>query len=102
MNIEDAIRKLEWEWEKPNGFLSRLRRGTFDPEGFRRLLYILESVNIGDTPYLSRRFVELTWFIPLFVSWQVERVARHGGNPSEVESANNRILDVMYKVLGIP
>ena len=102
MEMQSVIAQLEQEWEQPGGFLGNLRMGIFDPAGFERLAKILESVEIGDTGTIDRRFVSLTWYIPIFMGWQRERLQEKGGDVRELEIATNRILGELERILGVP
>lgn len=102
MDAASAIPRLEKEWEQLDGFLGRLRLGSFDPDGLERLVNILQSIELTDATKLDRRFVELTWYIPLFMSWQRERVQEGGGDAREVDIATNKVLTLLHGILGIP
>jgi hypothetical protein len=102
MNVEDIIQRLDLEWDQPDGFLGRLRAGDFDSPGLERLLNILESIKFEDEQTINRRIVALIWFIPLFMTWQRERVEEHGGDSIELDAAFHRILNAIYAILGVP
>lgn len=102
MDIKTAIPKLEQEWERPGGFLGDLRTGHFCEEGFLRVLDILRSVDTTNLDKLDKRFVELTWFIPTFMSWQRERVQESGGDVKILDSAVQQVTELLYQVLGAP
>ncbi len=101
MEIQDAIPLLDNEWDRTSGFLGRLRQGFFDPEGLARLINTLQSVDLRDTTCLDRRFVALIWFIPLFMSWQVERVAEEGGDVHQLNVGMNKVFDAVTHILGV-
>jgi hypothetical protein len=101
-DVQTTIACLEAEWERSSGFLGLLRTGVFDPEGFGRLVQILESVDTGECTTLDRRFVSLTWYIPMFMSWQQERVRECGGSIEKLNAATNEILGLIESILGIP
>jgi hypothetical protein len=100
MRPNEAIPQLEVEWDLEKGFLGRLRRGDFDSPGAERLVELLERVEPnGDLP---GRFVELTWYIPIFLTWQEPRVSEHDGNVEQLRRVGTRILNALEKVLGTP
>jgi hypothetical protein len=99
---EDCIEALQHEWGDEDGCLWRLRQGVFDPEGFARLLMLLRMVEIGDATTVDRRFVALTWFIPLFMSWQKERVLAKGCSPADLRAAEDSVTEHLYRLLGVP
>jgi hypothetical protein len=103
MDTHRLIVRLEAEWDRSQGFLGRLRTGEFDPAGFERFEQLLRSVNLGDEETIDRRLVSLLWFVPLFMTWQRERVAEQGGDPDQVEAATQKITDILLRdVLGAP
>lgn len=95
------IKLLVNEWDLELGSLGKLRSGTFDGEGFQRLHSLLESIEVKGSS-IDRRLVSLIWYIPLFMSWQIERVREKRGNVEELEDTIERILGVLHKVLGVP
>lgn len=102
MDLLLSILNLEQEWEKPDGFLGRLRIGTFDHDGLERLMQLLQSIDVNDTTTFDRRFVSLLWYIPLFMSWQRERVHEQGGSVKDLNRAINRIQEQLERILGVP
>jgi hypothetical protein len=102
MKIESLITQLEKEWELSSGFLGNLRTGTFDPDGLARLIEILQSVNLEDATTLERRFVSLTWYIPLFMDWQRQRLREKGTDTSGLDSGINQIQSLLESILGVP
>lgn len=96
------IQRLEAEWDLSSGFLGRLREGHFDPVGFQRFEQLLGSIRLDQDKPLDRRFVSLTWYIPMFMSWQRERVQALGGNVKELEVATNKIQNRLEDLLGVP
>lgn len=102
MNTQTAIEKLNREWEPQSGFLGKVRYRTFDPEGLERLIQTLESIDIEEEKYLDRRLVSLLWFIPIFLEWQKPSFKEAGKDTQTLESAINKIMPLLYKILGVP
>ena len=102
MDAEETIKRLEGEWEQPEGFLGRLREGRFDPAGFERFEQLVKSINHYQDEVINRRLVSLLWYAPTFMSWQRERVAEEGGNIEELDSATTKILNLLEQILGVP
>jgi hypothetical protein len=100
MDSEQLISQIGSEWDKPNGFLGKLRDGYFDPQGLERLVALLRSVKPDEK--LERRLVSVIWYIPLFVSWQDERVQKRGGDMISFRKAENLLLEIIQDLLGIP
>lgn len=102
MDTSSLVSALEYEWED-GGFLEQLRQGKFDQAGYERLLSTLTNLRLSDDEeYVHRRVVELLWFIPLFMSWQKERVEEKGGNIALYEEAFHAVLQHIYRILGTP
>jgi len=101
MNVDNAITQLEFEWET-NGFLGKLRSGIFEKEGCERVEKILESIDLGKQKSIDRRLVALTWYMPMFITWQIERVQEQGGPVRELKKALNQIHGTLEKFLDIP
>lgn len=102
MDTETVIAALGNEWEQPQGFFGLLRQGVFDHAAFERTMAILAQVDVANERCLDRRLVALFWFIPLFMTWQRERLQEMGGDMREVDAAFHRILSHVERVLGLP
>lgn len=55
---------------------------------------------LGDL--VPSRFVALTWFIPSFVSWQLERCVQGGYDELKYHQAANRLEALLHQLLGVP
>lgn len=102
MDIQTAIKALESEWEMEVGFLGLLREGILDKEGFCRFESTLNSIDLGAEPYIDRRIVSLIWMIPLFMSWQWDRVAERGNDMEELQNYTARVEGIVERLLGLP
>jgi hypothetical protein len=98
----EAIRCLEDAWDFPDGFFFRLRQGEYDASAVGGVIEILRSVDVDDESLLPRRFVSLTWWIPMFMEWQAERVAESGGDVDGLQRDVVRLRNVLDEVLGVP
>lgn len=98
----ELIWALEAEYDRDEGFLGRLRTGDFDPAGLERLLTLLESIDLGENQVVSRRLVALVWIIPTFMGWQLERVAKKGGDVDSVRRGIDRSQAMLNSLLGTP
>ena len=96
--------RLEAEYDPDNGFLGQLRQGHFDALGLERFLRLLQSIDFGETTLVNRRLVALLWMIPTLMTWQLERVAEHGGNIQALRGAIAQVQELLQSpsVLGIP
>jgi hypothetical protein len=102
MDISFITAQLDQEWDD-GGFLQQLRVGRFDEEGYQRFLGRLEQIDFAEeVSTLPRRIVELLWFVPLFMSWQEERLEEAGNDMKLYNAAFHKILDQIYRILGLP
>ncbi len=44
----------------------------------------------------------LTWYIPIFLTWEKERFIEEGKEVVELDHAINRIVGLLENILGIP
>ncbi|NNB89034.1 hypothetical protein HPC50_17985 [Corallococcus exiguus] len=72
--MSQAQEELEAAWSDEDGFLVQLRMGNFDSAKADALLTMLKRMDLGGSGPLERRVVSLLWYLPLFMSWQRERV----------------------------
>lgn len=102
MDISFITSQLDKEWDD-GGFLQLLRVGRFDEEEYQRFLVILEQIDFEEeVSTLPRRIVALLWFVPLFMSWQEERLEGNGNNMKQYNNAFHTILNHVYRILGLP
>ncbi len=104
MNIETAITELEHEWDetKPGGFFGELRWGDFDENGFQRVKNILDAIEILEGETLDRRFVEVVWFIPTFMRWQLDGWEIDGRDTTRLREAVRFFEMRLTTILGLP
>ncbi len=84
------------------GFFGRLRQGVFDTREVDALEELLNRVDVDDQTEMPRRFVSMTWWIPTFMEWQVERVQERGGDVEQLKRDVVRLRNVLDRVLGVP
>lgn len=94
--------KLEEFWDLPDGYFYLLRQGYYDPEGAKAVEALLLSIRVEQEMDLPRRFVSLTWWIPTFMEWQIERVGQKGGDTKALERDIDHLRNALNKVLGVP
>jgi hypothetical protein len=102
MNTQSIIKELEKEWDLDIGFMGGVRQGNFKLDRLERLESILMSAELASAENLERRFVSLTWYIPIFLIWQRERYIEQGRDVTELNQAINRIEGLLEKILGTP
>jgi hypothetical protein len=101
MNFDPIIGRLETEWDL-DGFFYFIRQGKFDPGLANNILDTLNSIDFGDKELIPRKLVSLLWYMPIFLSWQVERVREKGGDGAAYERFSTEVTNVLEKVLGTP
>ena len=105
MDIETAIEEMEREWDEieAEGFFGKLRYGSvFDETGFQRVKDILLNVELPLGEVIDKRFVEVTWFIPVFMLWQRQGWAQDGKDTEMLDKAIDSISQALTRVLGLP
>ena len=97
------VNELEALWAEPTGPLYRLRQGELDEEIAERILAVLRRTSIpAEAEALPRRLVEVTWYMPLFLSWQRGRVAERGGDEQAFARLLDEVTNEMERILGLP
>lgn len=102
IDFSDAIKEVEAHWELDDGYFFRLRQGDYDPGGAARVIETLRSISTDDDTLLPRRFVSLTWWMPMFMEWQIDRVAEAGGDAKGLERDIVSVRNALDDVLGVP
>ncbi len=98
--MEDLVKQLEQDWD--HGFFYKLRQGYYDPSEGEVLISKYKKLLNFDEPAFPRRVVSLTWYIPLFLEWQLERVESMGGDLEAYEKFRNTMLSLLEEVFGVP
>lgn len=62
---------------------------------------LLNRVDIGEGA-LDPRFVSLTWYMPLFITWQRERCEERGCDMTMFDRAVDDITNLTQSLLGVP
>lgn len=96
------LASLSLEWGQPEGFFSLLREGIFQKQAFARTLMLLHEIQLDNQESLNRELVSAVWFIPLFMTWQRERVLENGTKIHEYDEAFHALLNEVYRLLGVP
>lgn len=100
MEPHDVVEKVEESWDL-DGCLWSLREGHWDRKGADGLLGLLREVTVPEAANLPRRFVSLTWHLPIFLEWQLPRLS----DPVQVSELGSLITSVRNEVerlLGVP
>lgn len=99
--LEQLIDKIDQEYDRTTGFLGLLRQGTFDSQSSERLLDLLSSLELGNGP-VDRRLVQLLWYMPIFLQWQIERFDASGRDAAPVRTVMNKVVSRLEVVIGVP
>lgn len=102
MDIEIVIERIRKEWDIEDGFLGAVRYRNYYPDRLERLINVLKETTIQDEIYVERELVRLLWFIPLFLEWQKPSFQEAGQDSIILNSAINRVLEELYRILGVP
>jgi hypothetical protein len=97
----EAIPLLEEFWDL-DGYFFKLRHGDYEAGGAERLQALLTSIEVSDETDLPRRLVSLTWMIPMFMEWQVERVREKSGDTEALKRDIDRLRNTLNEFLGFP
>jgi hypothetical protein len=98
-DLGELIERIELEYDRSEGFLGRLRSGTFDPAGAQRLLGLLGSLDLADGP-VDRRLVQLLWYMPIFMQWQKDRLSE--ADATATKETLNEVMSILENVIGVP
>ncbi|MFO0858101.1 MAG: hypothetical protein U0640_12180 [Phycisphaerales bacterium] len=103
MKNQELISLIEAEWDLDDGFFGKLRNGHFDHIAYQRCKQSLERVQreVGKSETISRRLVSLIWYIPLFMTWQADRIG-HETNSCTYEDVSNEIQSIVQAILWVP
>jgi hypothetical protein len=102
MTNADTITSIESEWEIDTGFLWKARQGLFDPVAFERTYQKLQNLVFDEATDVPRRLVSLLWYMPLFLTWQTDRVREVGGDVQSYTRAITSITNEIERLLGTP
>ena len=95
------VEQLDFEWSE-EGFLGRLRTGSFVPTDAARFLSLLKDIRIPDGALVPKRALSLLWYLPSFLMWQRDRVAARGGDVVAFDRFITDVHSVLEDVLGVP
>ncbi|AKH82929.1 hypothetical protein AA958_12590 [Streptomyces sp. CNQ-509] len=99
--MDDLLELLDEAWDEESGFLGKLRSGEFDPEAGEAYVALLSRIPpIGET--VETRLVQLIWFAPMFIEWQLERAANSEDELRQLTRIATQVHEAVSSVLGIP
>ncbi|MGW2887450.1 hypothetical protein [Streptomyces griseoruber] len=99
--MSELIELLDEAWDDESGFLGKLRSGKFDPDAGEAYVALLSRIPpIGET--VEARLVQLIWFAPMFIEWQLERAAKGEDERRQLTRIATQVHEVVSNILGIP
>lgn len=101
MDLTQVVDYFNAAWDL-DGFLHRLRSGEFDETKAAEFEAVLSSIHVENADLLPRDLVRLVWFIPLFATWQTERVVERGTTLTAISSFISRVTTQVERILGMP
>ncbi|WP_329435099.1 hypothetical protein OG564_28680 [Streptomyces sp. NBC_01280] len=97
-----VLEALDLAWDDEEGVLGKLRGGQFDAALAEGYVELLQTIEIEEGAALHADFVRLIWFAPLFSEWQIERVAKRGGDAQEASNFSDKVRERVMELLGTP
>jgi hypothetical protein len=98
--LELPVDRIDRQYDLEDGFLGKLRSGSFDAGKAAELLDTLRELDLGDATVVDRRLVSLLWYMPLFIEWQGRRL------PDDDQAKLNEVLNFvtteLQRILGVP
>ncbi|MEL5960669.1 hypothetical protein AADR41_38955 [Streptomyces sp. CLV115] len=99
--MDDLLKLLDEAWDDESGFLGKLRSGEFDLDAGEAYVALLSRIPpIGET--VDARLVQLIWFAPMFIEWQLERAAKSEGELKQLTRIATQVHEAVSNILGIP
>ncbi|MCB2099303.1 MAG: hypothetical protein KDE22_00435 [Rhodobacterales bacterium] len=101
MDIKQITEYLEREWDV-DGFLYEIRQGIFLPQKSINFVSMLNELTVSNDCLITKRFVSLIWYLPIFLIWQRERVLENGGDILKYDDFITNVHNSLEKILGVP
>lgn len=101
MNFEQIVDRLDEEWDR-DGFLGKLRQGKFNPKEGDEFLDLLKQIDLSELNSVPKRFLSLIWYLPIFLTWQVDRVKGVSLNGEKYERFITEVQNALERSLGVP
>lgn len=99
--MDELLELLDEAWDEESGFLGKLRFGKFDPDAGEAYVALLSRIPpIGET--VEARLVQLIWFAPMFIEWQLERAAKSEDELRQLTRIATQVHEAVSNILGIP
>lgn len=92
--------KLEHAWRE--GFFYNLRYGNFVQDQYEELKKDFNNIILEDINYSDKRLISLLWVIPIFISWQEERLEKKGVMKATFSEISDFFYTQCERILGLP
>ena len=102
LSFNEAIPRVEEFWDLPDGYFFRLRQGEYVPGSAEHVEHVLRSIEVAEDSVVPRRLVSLTWMIPTFMEWQIDRVQERGGDVASLRRDIALLRNAVNDLLGAP
>jgi len=98
--IQQWTAALGEQWDVGH-FLWKIRQGVFVELEAGKFEDLLSRIELADEDrLLDREFVSVLWYVPLFLHWNIERVAKKSGNQEQFETFAARVEDEISRIFG--
>ncbi|MFF3920383.1 hypothetical protein ACFYZB_44660 [Streptomyces sp. NPDC001852] len=99
--MEELLELLDAAWDDESGFLGKLRSGQFDLDAGEAYVALLSQIpQPGEM--IESRLVQLIWFAPMFIEWQMERAAHGADETRQLTRIATQVHEAVANVLGTP
>lgn len=92
---------LEQAWND-GGFFETLRKGEFDQNQASIFWEKLKAENLPEGDFVSKRLLQLIWYLPSFLEWQKKRVGDVCEKFQEYEKFVNSVMNQLEEIIGVP
>jgi hypothetical protein len=99
--MDELLELLDEAWDDESGFLGKLRSGKFDQDAGEAYVALLSRIPpVGET--VEARLVQLIWFAPMFIEWQLERATKSEDEVRQLTRIATQVHEAVSNVLGTP
>ncbi len=99
--MNELLERLDEAWDDESGFLGKLRAGEFDSDAGEAYVALLSQVSpVGEM--VESRLVQLIWFAPMFIEWQMERASQNDAEARQLTRIATQVHEAVSRILGVP
>ncbi|MEU5161571.1 hypothetical protein AB0G74_18455 [Streptomyces sp. NPDC020875] len=100
--MNELLELLDEAWDDESGFLGKLRSGEFDPVAGEAYVALLSRIPPAAGETVETRLVQLIWFAPMFIEWQMDRAVKNEDDLKQLSHIATQVHEAVSGVLGIP